>query len=314
MLRRVKRIALAAAFVIVACQNEQTAPPAAPAPSAAFDRAAHESEVREWQKNRDTRLRREDGWLTLVGLHWLTAGDNTIGSAAASKIKLPPNAPASVGTLTLTDGAVTLKPSKGAPITIDGKTVTTQAALRDDHSDEGPMIVHAGPVNFQIIKRSDRFGVRVKDPQSKTRLDFKGLEYFPIDPRWRVVSKFEPYQPAREIEINDVTGFVTKQPVPGALAFEIDGKPYRLDAIDEGGEQLFVIFRDETSKDVTYPAGRYVYVPKPGADGTVVLDFNKAYSPPCVFTPFATCPLPPPQNRLPIRIEAGEKNWEGAKH
>ena len=313
MLRRVKRIAFAAALAIAACQTERPAPPAPPA-APAVDRAAHEKEVTEWQRNRDTRLRREDGWLTLVGLHWLSQGANTIGSAASSKIKLPPNAPASIGTLTLTDGAVTLRPAKGAPVTIDGKPVTAQIPLRDDNSDQGPMIVQAGPVNFQIIKRSDRFGVRVKDPQSETRLNFKGLEYFPIDPKWRVVAKFEPYQPAREIEITDVTGFVSKQPVPGALAFEVDGKPYRLDAIDEGGEQFFIIFKDETSKDVTYPAGRYLYVAKPGADGTVIVDFNKAYSPPCVFTPFATCPLPPPQNRLPIRIEAGEKNWEGAKH
>ena len=314
MLRRVKRIALTVALALAACRTEETAPPASAAAAPPADRVAHEAEVLEWQKTRDSSLRREDGWLTLVGLHWLSSGVNTIGSAAASKIKLPPNAPPSVGTLTLTNGAVTLRPAKGAPVTIDGKPVTGEVALRDDSSDDGPMIVQAGPINFQIIKRGDRFGVRVKDPQSETRVHFEGLEYFPIDPKWRVIARFEPYQPPREIDITDVTGFVSKQAVPGALAFEVYGKPYRLDAIDEGGKRLFVIFKDETSKDVTYPAGRYMYVPRPGADGTVVVDFNKSYSPPCVFTPFATCPLPPPQNRLPIRIEAGEKNWAGAKH
>jgi hypothetical protein len=304
MLRRVKRFALAASLlVLTACR-----PPAEPA----ADRAEHEAEVMKWRQNRDSRLRREDGWLTLVGLHWLSPGKNEIGSAGTNAIVLPANAPARIGTLELKDGQVTLVPAAGAPLTIDGQAVAGPVRLYEDAHDAGPTIVHSGSLNFQIIKRGERFGVRVKDAQAPERLHFQGMDYFPIDPRWRFVARFEPYQPARRVTITDVTGAQSEQTVPGALVFEADGKPYRLDAIDEGPGELFVIFKDETSRDLTYPAGRYLYVPRPGADGTLVLDFNKAYNPPCVFTPFATCPLPPPQNRLPIRIEAGEKNYKSA--
>ncbi|HUP46503.1 MAG TPA: DUF1684 domain-containing protein [Thermoanaerobaculia bacterium] len=279
-------------------------------PEAALDPAVHQAEVEKWQKNRDERLRREDGWLTLVGLHWLEPGPNTIGSAPGNAITLPENAPPQLGTLTLADGNVTFEPAEESGVTIDERPVQDRVGLRDDHDNGGPTLVHAGTLNFQIIQRGDRHAVRVKDPQAETLVHFEGLEYFPIDPRWRVVAQFEPYQPARRIPIDDVTGFISDQEVPGALVFEVDGEKHRLDAIDDGSRELFVIFRDATSRDATYPAGRYLYVSRPGVDGKVVVDFNKAYSPPCVFTPFATCPLPPPQNRLPFRIEAGEKNYK----
>ena len=299
MLRLVKRFVVALAL-IVACR-----------PEPAFDFEAHAEDVRKWKETRDSRLRRDDGWLTLVGLHWLKPGPNPIGSAPTDTVSLPAKVGGSLGTLVLNDGAVTLEPAAGAALTIDGRPVAEPVQLRDDSHDDGPTLVTANAVNFQVIKRGDRFGVRVKDPQAETLRKFTGLEYFPLDPKWRVEAQFEPYQPVKQIPITDVTGFISDQPIPGALVFEVDGKTHRLDAIaEEGASQLFVIFRDETSRDTTYPAGRYLYVPRPDAEGKVVVDFNKAYSPPCVFTPFATCPLPPPQNRLPIRIEAGEKNYK----
>jgi uncharacterized protein len=279
----VKRCLPVVLFLVAACRPAETT----------FDPAAHAQEIRKWQENRDSRLRREDGWLSLVALHWLEPGKN----------KIEP-----FGTLTLQNGTVTLDPDPDAKVTIDQKPATGKVELRDDSDDNGPTIVHAGKVNFQIIKRGDRFGVRVKDPDAKTRLEFKRLEYFPIDPKWRVVAQFQPYQPARQIPIVDVTGMVSNQTVPGALVFDVDGESYRLDAIAEpGSRELFVILKDATSRDATYPAGRYLYVPRPGVDGKLIVDFNKAYSPPCAFTPYATCPLPPRQNRLPLRIEAGEK-------
>jgi uncharacterized protein (DUF1684 family) len=258
-----------------------------------FDPAAHAEEIRKWQENRDARLRREDGWLSLVALQWLEPGENEV---------------ASFGRLDLRDGTTTLTPGPDAQLTIDQKGVTGKVELRDDSDGNGPTIVYAGKRNFQVIKRGDRFGVRIKDPDAKTRLEFKGLEYFPIDPKWRVVAHFQPYQPARQIPIVDITGMVSNQVVPGALVFEVNEQTFRLDAIaEEGTRELFVILKDATSRDATYPAGRYLYVPRPGVDGKIVVDFNKAYNPPCAFTPYATCPLPPRQNRLPIRIEAGEK-------
>lgn len=283
MLRPVKRCLLTVLFLAAACRPAETT----------FDPAAHADEIRKWRENRHNRLLREDGWLALVALEWLEPGKNTLEP---------------FGTLVLDDGTVTLEPAAEAKLTIDQKPVTGRIELRDDSDDSGPTIVHAGKLNFQIIKRGERYGVRVKDPDAKTRADFTGLEYFPIDPKWRVVAQFQPYQPARQIPIIDITGMVSKQAVPGALVFEVDGETYRFDAIAEAGSrELFVIFKDATSRDATYPAGRYLYVPRPGVDGKIVVDFNKAYSPPCAFTPYATCPLPPRQNRLPLRIEAGEK-------
>jgi uncharacterized protein (DUF1684 family) len=174
----------------------------------------------------------------------------------------------------------------------------------------GPTIVQMGSVRFNVIKRGDRLGLRVKDAQAPTRTHFAGLDYFPTDVNYRVEARLDPYNPVKKIPIDDVTGMRSESDSPGALVFTLDGKEYRLDPIvEEGSDELFIIFRDLTSKDETYPAGRYLYAPKPGPDGRTVIDFNKAYNPPCAFTPYATCPLPPQQNRLDVRIEAGEKRY-----
>jgi uncharacterized protein (DUF1684 family) len=263
--------------------------------------ASYKNEILQWQKKRVERLMAEDGWLSLVGLHWLADGTNDIPL---------PNAP---GKLVLKNGAVTLQPA--GPMTIDDKPVTSPVALRDDSNEQGPTVVRAGTARFQIIKRGPRYGLRIKDSQAETRTNFKGLDYYPIDPKWRVEARFEPYNPVKKIPITDVTGMTSDATSPGALVFTLDGKEYRLDPIlEEGESDYFIIFRDLTSRDTTYPAGRYLYATPPGKDGKVIVDFNKAYNPPCSFTPFATCPLPPLQNRLPIRVEAGEKKYAGAHH
>lgn len=307
MLPVMKRL-LAIALLVTACAKEQAVtPPTASAPPA----ATHAEEVQAWQKQRSERLQREDGWLSLVGLFWLQEGENRMGSdKGANAVVLPAKTPPSSGTLTLKDGKVTLTPS--APMTIDGKEVTAPVVLNDDNSESGPTLVKMGTVQFQIIKRGPRYGVRVKDPEAESRTHFAGLEYYPIDPKWRVEARLEPYSPVKKIPITDVTGLTQDSDSPGALVFTVDGKEYRLDPIlEEGSEELFVIFRDETSRDTTYPAGRYLYAKKPGADGKTILDFNRAYNPPCAFTGFATCPLPPLQNRLAARVEAGEKKYQG---
>jgi len=172
-----------------------------------------------------------------------------------------------------------------------------------------------GSLLINIVKRGDRIGVRVKDSESRTRREFKGLEYFPIDPKWRIEARFEPYQPPKTIPITNVLGMTDEEVSPGALAFEVDSKTYRIDPILEKGEtDYFVMIADETTGRETYGAGRYLYVSPPDASGKVVVDFNKTYSPPCAFTNFATCPLPPRQNHLPFRIEAGEKKYSGTVH
>ncbi len=283
-----------ALLLVTACRKEEVKPVA--------DTAGHTREISLWQKKRAERLMAEDGWLSLVNLQWLNEGENTL--------EIPHEGTKSPGKVVMKSGVVTLEPA--VPMTVGGKPVTTPMVLLDDSQKDGPTVVQLGTVRFQVIKRGPRWALRVKDSQAATRTQFKGLEYFPIDAKWRVEARFEPYNPMKKIPIVDVTGRTEDSDSPGALVFTVDGKEYRIDPVlEEGTDELFIIFRDATSKDATYPAGRYLYAKKPGQDGKVIVDFNKAYNPPCSFTPYATCPLPPLQNRLSFRIEAGEKKYAG---
>lgn len=286
-----------------------------PRPAIAFDSATHRNDIQKWQSNRLASLTKDDGWLTLVGLFWLNEGENKFGSDPKNAVVLPKDkAPAVAGSLWLEQGRVRLATRPGVVITADGKPVTT-LELKDDNDDSGPTIVKLGSLLINVVKRGERIGVRVKDTESRTRREFKGLEYFPIDPKWRIEARFEPYQPPKTIPITNVLSMTDNETSPGALAFEVDGKTYRIDPILEKGEtDLFVMIADETTGRETYGAGRYLYVSPPDATGKVVVDFNKTYSPPCAFTNYATCPLPPQQNHLPFRIEAGEKKYAGTVH
>jgi uncharacterized protein (DUF1684 family) len=290
--------ALAALFVsVVLVSGCREKPMETPSP----DVTVHRAQITQWQEKRAERLKAEDGWLSLIGLFWLSEGDNVISlpSAGSPSIKLVRRG-----------DAVALEPT--AEMMIDGKPVTTPVELRNDAHESGPTVVQMGTVRFQVLKRGDRYGLRVKDAQAHTRTHFQGLDYFPTEPKWRVEARFEPYKPEKKIPITDVTGMTSDNISPGALVFTVDGKEYRLDPVlEEGSDELFIIFKDATSRDDTYQPGRYLYAPMPGPDGKTVIDFNKAYNPPCAFTPFATCPLPPLQNRLPVRIEAGEKRYTG---
>ena len=267
--------------------------------AASEDQAGYRKEIADWQGNRATRLEAEDSWLTLIGLHWLREGENTVTlrKAGAPLVKID-----------LAAGKATLHPVP--PMTAEGKPLTGPTVLLSDADEKGPTVVQMDTVRFNVIKRGERYALRVKDAAAETRTHFAGLEYFPIDPKWRVEARLERYNPPKKVAIDDITGMRSETDIPGALVFTVDGKEYRIDPLPEGDE-LFIIFKDTTSRDATYPAGRYLYAKMPGADGKVIVDFNKAYNPPCAFTPFATCPLPPPQNRLPIRIEAGEKKYSG---
>jgi len=254
----------------------------------------HRNEILTWRANRLQRLQREDSWLSLVGLYWLAEGENK---------------PIPGVTLVRQGDVVTLQPGEGMEIDAVGP-VRKPTRLIDDSAEDGPSVVRMGTKRFQVIKRGPRYALRVKDAQAPTRTHFLGLDYFPIDPKWRVEARFEPYNPPKQIPITDITGMTSDNPSPGALVFTVDSKEYRLDPILEQGEKdYFIIFRDQTSKDTTYPAGRYLYASPAGPDGKVIVDFNKAYNPPCSFTPFATCPLPPLQNHLQLRVEAGEKTY-----
>jgi uncharacterized protein (DUF1684 family) len=246
----------------------------------------------------------------LIGLVWLEEGENSVGSAPGSRILLPAGkAPVLMGSILLEKGSVSVRADPGSGLTADGKPVTAMPLATD--SGGGPAtVLKRGSISFYVIARGSRLGVRVKDSEAETRRDFRGIESFPYDERYRVEARFEPYVPPRDIAVPNVLGTVETQPSPGALVFELDGKTYRLDPVRETGESdLFVIFGDGTNGRETYGGGRFLYAKPPAVGGKTILDFNRAYNPPCVFTPYATCPLPPKQNKLPIRIKAGEKTY-----
>jgi len=255
------------------------------------DASEHEAAVRARWAARDARLRDPDGWLTLVGLHWLEPGENRFGADAANEIVLRGDGvPAVAGSLVVEDAVVRL-----------GEDV-----LADDLSGE-PTVIDLGSLRMYVIRRGERLGLRVRDHASPALGAFEGMRHFPIDPGWRLRGRLEPAAAGHEIEIVDVTGTVSHEPTPGSVAFERDGATWRIEALPgEKSGSVWLVFGDATNGHETYGGGRFVYTDPVGADGSVIVDFNVAYNPPCVFAPYATCPLPPPQNRLALRIEAGE--------
>jgi uncharacterized protein (DUF1684 family) len=303
-------LALCGALLLsAACAREQQQPPQPRTTNQQLKAtgAAYTEEVEQWKAKRLASLKGEDGWLSLVGLHWLKEGENKIGSDPSNEVALPEGkAPRVAGSLFLNNGSVKIEARPDSGITSEGKPVTS-LDLKSD-ADGKPTVLKLGTLTFHVIKRGERIGVRVKDSASPERTNFRGLEYFPTDERWRVEARFEPYNPPKTIPIVNVLNMEEDNPSPGAIVFDIDGKTYRLDALtEEGEEQFFIIFADTTSSHETYGAGRYLYAGPPDSTGRLLIDFNKAYSPPCAFTKYATCPLPPDQNRLPLRVEAGEK-------
>jgi uncharacterized protein (DUF1684 family) len=258
--------------------------------SAMFAASAYQLEIARWHVEREAKLKAEDGWLSLAGLFWLHEGANPFGRQAAEIVL--PDGPALAGVFHLQQGKVTA--------TVDGKT-------REIHPDSDD-ILRVGRVSLLVIKRADKYGIRMKDPQSEARRQFHGIECFPADESYRVTAKW--VAAPRKIPILNILGQTEQSDCPGYAVFQLRGRELQLHPILEepGAKELFYIFRDETAGKETYPAGRFFYTAMP-QDGHVVLDFNKAYTPPCAFTAFATCPLPPPENRLAIRIEAGEKRY-----
>jgi uncharacterized protein (DUF1684 family) len=259
----------------------------------------YKSEIETWRSGRETRLKAENGWLTLVGLFWIEQGESKIGSDPGANVPLPATLPKELGTVTLKNDIADFKPAPGVPL----KPVTL-------HDDEKPNyeVVSLGSVSFYLIKRGDRYGIRVKDTQSPARTNFKGLDWYTPDPSWSVKAKLTPAP--HKVVFDTEVGVKQDGYSPGYLEFDRNGQHYKLDAVTEDGE-LFLVIRDATSGKTTYAASRFLYAALPDKDGHTRLDFNKAYNPPCVFTPYATCPLPPQMNRMTTPIEAGEKKYQG---
>lgn len=280
----------------------------------AADIDTYKQGIEQWHAGRMERLTAADGWLSLIGLEWLKPGANRVGSAADNDIVLAAG-PAHLGVVTLAaDGSMRITLDKASHATIDGKAVSEAVLVDDVHAaaDTAPTKVAFGTASFYVIDRDGRKGLRVKDSEAATRKHFQGIESFPVDPSWRIEATWVPVQPGETLEMASVIGTLDKSPVPGKLEFTRDGRHFELLPIVEepGDTQYFIVFADRTSGKETYGAARFLYIDPP-KNGKVVLDFNKAYNPPCAFTGFATCPLAPPENRLDLRVTAGEKKYTG---
>lgn len=300
-------ILLAVAALAMAACSRDAAPSAAQEAAKAKAAAEFAASEQAWRAQRLADLTRPDGWASLIGLHWLDRGSHRVGSAADNGIRLllgPPH----LGVFRVDGGKARFVAD--AAVTVDGAP-SKGGALRSDVDDAGPSVIgfDDGKGLATVIARGGRLALRVKHADADSRTHFGGLDYWPGGPGWRVQARFRPHPPGKTLPIANIIGTTDDIPNPGVVEFTRNGTPFRLEALDQGEGTLFLVFADRTSGHGSYGAGRFLDAPMPDAQGVLVLDFNRAYNPPCAFTPFATCPLPPPENRLDLRVEAGEKAY-----
>jgi uncharacterized protein (DUF1684 family) len=269
----------------------------------------YRKEINQWHQNRENNLKKETGWLTVSGLFWLDEGENTFGSSKENKIIFPVGKAAEkIGSFILSNDEVNL----GILPKIEVKcsdTLFSNGIIFNKNTAEQSIILAHKNLRWFIIKRGARIGVRLRDLESDARKNFTHIERFPVNEKWKISATFMPPKDKKTIPIHDVIGNTTETEFGGTLKFEVNGQTYELDATLEGEDDLFIVFGDYTNGIKTYGAGRFLYAKKPKEGNKVVLDFNKAYNPPCAFTDFATCPLPPDQNKLPIEVTAGELKY-----
>lgn len=289
-----------------------------PSPASAQSAATWQHDLSAWRAQHAADLLKPDSWLALVGLEWLEPGDTTMGSAADNKVHLPASGPAHAGVLHIEGANASLLPPAGgfpAGLMVDGKPAQAQQLHTTPDNDRGNPRMTIGSLNFYVVKRGDRFALRIKDAKSSAMLNFHGLKWYAPDPHYRVVAKWIPYVPPKTISLATMIGTAFDQPVPGGAEFELDGKTYTLEPVEEQvpPEKLTFILKDTTSASTTYAACRFLYTPMPRNEldkpGELVLDFNHLENPPCAYTPYATCPLPPAGNRLAIPLPVGEQRY-----
>jgi uncharacterized protein (DUF1684 family) len=270
--------------------------------------ATYIKQIDDWHKKRVERLKADDGWLNLVGRFWLKKGKSTFGYAKDNDIVVATSKlPEHIGTFTFKDSVVTFRSYQGVNVLYKGNPVKEIVMIDDQKKDL--TVLQIGSIKFNLIVRDTLYGIRFRDLNSELVKNFNDIERFPVDESWDIKAKYETHNPPKEIIVPNVLGQMNKEKSPGAVVFERNGKTFKIDAVNEGDNYLFLIVADETSGEETYGGGRFLYVKKPDSTGVIDLDFNKAYNPPCVFTKYATCPLPPEQNYLKLRIDAGEKMY-----
>lgn len=293
-------------LALSACQRDTGLSEEAKAAQARAE-AAFQSEQVAWRKQRVEALTQPDGWTSLIGLHWLDNGVRRVGSGRDNGIQLM-QGPAHLGLFTVKKGKVSF--TADTQVTLDGQPARG-GVLRSDADPLGASVIgfDEGKGLAVVIQRGGRLALRVRHADADSRLRFTGLNYWPGGRDWLVPARFIAHPPGTTLPIVNIIGVTDEVPNPGKVEFQRDGKLYHLEALDEGEATLLLVFADRTSGHGSYGAGRFLDVPRPDAKGHLRIDFNRAYNPPCAFTPFATCPLPPPQNRLDLRVEAGEKEY-----
>ncbi len=310
-----RRRAIAALLVVAAagCGRQPAGPSNGPAAqSAPAPDPAQLAAVEAWRAGRLERLMRPDGWLSLAGLYWLAEGESSFGSDRENDLVFPAGkAAARLGVLRREGLRVWLEAAPDAAITSGGEPVTRRELVTDAAGE--PTVLEHRSLSFYVLVRGERVGLRLKDAESPLLRDFPGLDHYPVDPAWRVEARYERYPEPRTVAVPNIIGDAFDTPVYGSLVFDAAGRELRLEPLGEPDQPLFLVFGDETNGRETYGGGRFLYADPPDAAGRTVLEFNQAYNPPCVFTPYATCPLPPPGNRLPLAVRAGEKSF-GAGH
>ncbi len=265
--------------------------------------------MQTWLKKRNGALTAADGYLSLVGLAWLKDGENRLGSNADNDCLFPDGAPGKIGVLTVADGELLFSAEPGVSITCAGLPVT-QLSLKSDCDPGGPTILSLGTLSWFVIKRGAVLGIRMRDSNSQTLQNFSAVDRFPLDESWVITGTFIPHEKAQMVQIPTILGTPADMLSPGVIDLEIDGKRFQLLALQgKQPEQFFLIIADETTGKESYGGGRFLMTEALQADGKVVVDFNKATNPPCAFTPYATCPRPPEQNRIDVAVTAGEKQY-----
>ena len=288
-------------FLLVnACKNENLETKGSP---------EYLEEIKKWDEHRLERLKADDGWLNLVGRTWLKPGNNKFGSAKDNDVIIESDkVPEYMGVFVFEDSSVTMKVNDRVEILWNDTPVKEMKMIGDES--KNMTVFQYGPIKWNLIIRDTLYGIRFRDLESEFVKTFKGIERFPVNEDWSLEAEYRPYDPPKKIFVPNVLGQIDKEPSPGSVVFTKDNKTYRLDAID-AGDKLWFIFADGTSGEETYGGGRFLYTDKADSNGIVIVDFNKAYDPPCVLTKFATCPLPPKENYLSLRITAGEKMYGG---
>lgn len=275
-----------------------------PGPSAS-QTDAYRTEQEQWRAERQAALLADDGWLTVAALYFLREGDNTFGASPVNDLVLP-DGPARAGTFELRDREVFVHARDGSPLTVAGEA-TSSARLYPTDGGRPPMVM-IGALSLWVHYSGDRLAIRVRDRNSELRERFTGLTWFPIDERYRIEGRFVGHDEPVTVRLPNILGDIEPFTSHGSVVLTIDGREFTMLPMTVG-DRLWFIFRDLTSGVETYPAARFLYAEGPDDEGRTIVDFNQAYNPPCAFNPHTTCPLPPVQNRLDIRIEAGEKDY-----